>query len=140
LLRSLLAILTGFIVFIAIIRMLTALAGSLSPNLASQGSQAMAYLLLSLVWSVAAAVLAGFITARIAGAHEFPHSAALGFLMVLLGVISMRQEGVTQPGWYQITIAGCGPVSAMIGAALRVLTKTRQAAAKTKTSGTATRR
>jgi hypothetical protein len=132
--RSFLAVLFGFIVFIGIIRMLTALAGSLSPN-----PPAIEYLVLSLAWTVAAAVLAGFIAARIAGSHEFPHSAALGLLMVIMGVISMRQEGVTQPGWHQIAVAGCGPVSAMIGAALRVLTKTRQAA-KTNTSGAASRR
>jgi hypothetical protein len=132
--RSILAVLFGFLVFIAVIRMLGALAASLSPN-----APAMGFLVLSLVWSVAAAVLAGFITARIAGSHELPHTAALGLLMVIMGVISMRQEGVTQPGWYQITIAGCGPVSAMIGAALRMLMKTRQAA-KTNTSGAASRR
>ena len=119
--RGIAAVVAGFIVFIAIVRMLAALAGSLSPD-----APAMGYLMLSLIWSIAAAVLAGYITARIAGSHEFPYSAALGLLMVVAGVISMRQEGISKPGWYQITIAGCGPVSAMIGAALRMLTKTRR--------------
>src|SRR5207248_6896237 len=94
--------------------------GSLSPD-----APAMGYMVVSVVWTVAAAVLAGYVTGRSAGSHEFPYSAGLGLLMVIVGVISMRQEGATQPGWRQIAIAGCGPISAMIGAALRVLTKTR---------------
>jgi len=74
---------------------------------------------------VAAAVVSGYVTALIAGAHEFPHVAAVGMLMVATGFVSMRQEGIARPGWYQIAIAGCGPVSAMIGAAVRLLTKVR---------------
>jgi len=62
----------------------------------------------------------------IAGAHEFPHVAAVGLFMVWLGYMSMRAEGASQPGWEQITIAGCGPISAMVGAAIRVLTKLRK--------------
>jgi hypothetical protein len=118
--RGILAIVCGFIVFVAIVRVTAAFAGTLSPDAAP-----MTYMVLSIVWTVAGAILAGYITARIAGSHEFPYSAALGLMMVILGVVSMRQEGVAQPGWRQIAIAGCGPISAMIGAALRVLTKTR---------------
>jgi hypothetical protein len=132
--RSVLAVVFGFIIFFAIIRMLAALAGTLSPD-----APAMGYLILSTAWTITAAILAGYITARIAGSHEFPHSAALGLLMVVVGIVSMRQEGVTQPGWHQIAIAGCGPVSALIGAALRVLMKPRSAAVG-KISGTAGRR
>ncbi len=84
------------------------------------------YLLLSLVWTVVAAMLGGYIAARIAGAHEFPHAAAVGFLMVVMGFLSMRAEGVSRPGWYQIAIAGCGPISAMIGGAIRLLARPRQ--------------
>jgi hypothetical protein len=86
----------------------------------------MNYLLLSISWTVAAAILGGYIAARVAGSHEFPHAAAVGLLMIAVSFVSMRQEGITEPGWYQTTIAGCGPVSAMIGAAIRLLTKPRQ--------------
>jgi hypothetical protein len=51
----------------------------------------------------------------------------------------MRQEGVSRPGWYQVTIAGCGPISALIGAAIRLLTKPNQTA-NSNTSGAASRR
>jgi len=47
-------------------------------------------------------------------------------LMIGTGFVAMRQEGATRPGWYEILIAGCGPVSAMLGAAIRLLTKARR--------------
>lgn len=109
--RSLIGILIGFGVFFAAMR---ALAGS--------------GLMLSVTGAVAAAVVGGYITALIAGAHEFPHVAAVGMLMIGTGFVSMLQEGATKPGWYQIAIGGCGPISAMIGAAIRLLTKPRQMA------------
>jgi len=119
--RSLFAVLLGFGFFLAAVRMLAAFGGS--PD---SGPAVMNYLLLSVSWTVAAAVLGGYITALLAGAHEFPHVAAVGMMMVVASFASMRQEGIAQPGWYQTTIAGCGPVSAMIGAAIRLLTKRRQ--------------
>lgn len=115
--RGVLGVLLGFGFFLVIVQMLSAFTGSL-PN-AAPGN----YLLLSVTWTVAASVLAGYIAARIAGAHEFPHAAAVGLLMIGMSFLSMRQEGASQPGWYQIAIAGCGPISAMIGAAIRVLAK-----------------
>ena len=109
--RSLAGIVIGFVIFLAIAR-LTSGTG----------------LWLGITATVIAAVLGGYVTALIAGAHEFPHVAAVGMLMIFTGFLSMRQEGATRPGWYEISIAGCGPISAMIGAAIRLLTKLRRAA------------
>src|SRR5580700_4773101 len=116
---------------------------NLFTGMAAEGGAVMNFLLLSVTWTVAAAVLAGYTTARIGRTREFPHAAALGLLMVIVSLASMRQEGLGQPGWYQTTIAGCGPISAMIGAAIRLLTKGSQAASRTanrNTSADASRR
>jgi hypothetical protein len=110
--RSVVGVLFGFGVFLAIVRMLSVVFGS--------------SLYISVGLTIVAAVLGGYIAARIAGAHEFPHAAAVGMLMIGMSFLSMREEGVSRPGWYQITIAGCGPISALIGAAIRLLTKPRQ--------------
>jgi hypothetical protein len=118
--RSVVGVLFGFGVFFAIVHMLSAFAGSLTK------AAPVNYLFLSVIWTVTAAILGGYIAARIAGAHEFPHAAAVGMLMIAMSFLSMREEGVSRPGWYQITIAGCGPISALIGAAIRLLTKPRQ--------------
>jgi hypothetical protein len=136
--RSVLSVVVGFLVFAVFIRMLNVFTG-----VAESGGAVMNFLVLSVTWTVAAAVIAGYTTARIAGSREFPHAAALGLLMVIVSFASMRQEGITQPGWYQTTIAGCGPISAMIGAAIRLLTKGRQTVngtANRNTSADASRR
>ncbi len=127
--RSLLAVLCGFVVFFTMVRMMAAFAGN-GPDTSGAyvNGPVMHYLVVSLIWTVAGAMLAGYVTARVAGSHEFPHAAALGLLMVLLSFLSMRQQGISQPGWYQTTVAGCGPISAMLGAAVRMLTKGRGAA------------
>jgi hypothetical protein len=127
--RSLAAIFLGFALFFAALRVMTAVVGS-GPDTtgAYVNGPVMIYLIESLSWMVGAAAVAGFVTALVAGSHEFPHAAALSLLMVITGLISMRQQGVTQPGWYQTTVAGCGPVAAMIGAAIRMLTKRRRPA------------
>jgi hypothetical protein len=139
--RSVLGIVFGFGIFLVIVQMVSAFTGSLATGTLSN-TVPVNYLLLSLTWTVAAAVVSGYITARIAGAHEFPHTAAVGLLMIGMSFLSMRQEGASRPGWYQIAIAGCGPISAMIGAAIRLLAKSRQdsTAANSNTSGDANRR
>jgi uncharacterized membrane protein len=142
--RSALAILFGFGVFFAIVQMLSAFAGSLAagslPTASFTGNAPANYLVLGVVWTIAAAVVAGYVTARIAGAHEFPHAAAVGMLMIVMSFLSMRQEGASTPGWYQIAIAGCGPISAMIGVAIRLLGKPKGQTANANTSGAASRR
>lgn len=133
--RSVLAVGVGFIVFFVMVRAMSAFEGSLEA-----GGAVLNYLLLSISWTIAGAIIAGLITARIAGSREFPHAAALGLLMVIVSIVSMRQQGIAQPGWYQTTIAGCGPISAMIGAAIRLLTKQRTQPANRNTSAPANRR
>jgi hypothetical protein len=112
-LRSVGGVAVGFGLFVALIMLIPTAPDAYPAN----------YLLLSVTVTVLAAMIAGYLTAMIAGSHEFPHVATLGFLMVVVGFVSMRQASARQPGWQEIAIAGCGPVSAMIGGAIRLLTK-----------------
>jgi hypothetical protein len=116
-LRGVLGVLFGFGIFVVLVQMMSAFTGILTSSAPGD------YLVLSITWTVAAAVVSGYITSLIAGAHEFPHAAAVGLLMIGMSLLSMRAEGSSKPGWYQIAIAGCGPISALIGAAIRLLTK-----------------
>jgi hypothetical protein len=109
--RSIAGVLFGFALFLGIVHFFS-----------------VSSVLSGITTTVAAALLGGYVAALIAGAHEFPHAAAVGMLMIGTGFVAMRQEGATQPGWYEIAIAGCGPVSAMLGAAIRLLTKARPTA------------
>jgi hypothetical protein len=89
--------------------------------LAASGSS----LWIGMAGTIAGAAVAGYIAALMAGSHEFPWAATVGLGIVGMGVASMREAGVDRPGWFQIAIAGCGPMSVMIGAAVRVLTRRR---------------
>lgn len=79
----------------------------------------------TLAVTILAAILAGYLTAWIAGRREIPHASAVGLLMILMSITSMRQSGSTRPGPFEITVAGCGPMATLVGAALRLLTKRR---------------
>jgi hypothetical protein len=131
--RSLLSVAVGFGLFVGALQLI--------PTVGLQtGADAthVSFLLMTVAWTVVAAAICGFLTAWIAGAHEFPHVSGLGILMVVLSVLSMQQESLSRPGWYQTAIAGCGPISAMFGAAVRTLWRVRHEA-KVKTSGTVSR-
>jgi hypothetical protein len=106
-LRGIAGVAIGFAFFVVAVRMV-------SP---SDG------LMLNATCTIAAALASGFLAALIAGSHEFPWAATVGLLMIGSGFLSMRQQGLPRPGWYEMTIAGCGPVSALLGAAIWLLAK-----------------
>ena len=122
LLRSLLAVGAGFAVFALVVGLLTPVA-TRRFGVENFESFSMALLFATLAYSVIAAAGSGYLTAYIARQRELPHAAALGMLMIGLGFVSMRAHGLAQPGWYEATIAGCGPMAALFGAGLRRLSK-----------------
>lgn len=113
-LRSLSAVVAGYVVMNAIL-------GLFAPTPADTSSAH--YFLLTLAWTIVGAIAAGFVAAVLAGHHEIPHAAGVGCLLIAWSLWSMRRQGITRPGSIEIIVAGCGPIAAMIGAALRMLTK-----------------
>ena len=87
----------------------------------------MHYFLMSALWTVCAAMMAGFVTAWIAGERELPYASGLGLIMIAMSLAAMRNERASRPGWYETSIAGCGPIAALLGAAVRMLMKSRRA-------------
>lgn len=85
------------------------------------------YFLLSAACVAAASLMGGLVTAFAAEGHELAHAAGLGLVMVTMSLVSMRQAGAARPGWYETTVAGCGPIAALLGAAIRLLVKPRAA-------------
>lgn len=119
-LKSLAGVAVGFALFMGAIHFIPG-----RTNVEIPGTTALQFLIVSVVCTIVAALLSGYTTALIAGYREIPHSSALGMLMIVASFISMLQSGKTHPGWYETAIAGCGPVSALLGAAIRILTKKR---------------
>jgi len=120
--RSLLGILVGFAVFALIAGLLTPVV-SRTFGVENFESFSMGLLFATLGYVIVAAALGGYLTGLIAGYRELPHAAALGLLMIGLAFLSMRQHQLAQPGWYEATLAGCGPIAALFGAGLRRLTR-----------------
>lgn len=126
-LQSLLAVIAGFAAMAVIVMIATALAALL---LVPGGMRAMAapgaalprrYLTANLSGSTLAAFAGGMITARIAPTAPIGHGVALGALMVVMSLVSMRQAGGTQPRWYQLTLMVGMPLVAIAGAWWTVL-------------------
>ena len=119
-LQSLAAILAGFGIIALVIGVMTPVV-TRAFGVESFQSFSIPALMATLGYSVIAAVVGGYITAWIAGRRELPHAAGLGLLMIAMSVMSMRQHGEVRPGWFETTVAGCGPIAALFGAALRRL-------------------
>jgi hypothetical protein len=113
-LRSVLAVVLGYGMVAAILH-----------YLAPAPFEGMSYFLLSAACIAGASLLGGLVTAFIAGGHELAHAAGLGFVMIVTSFVSMRQAGEARPGWYETSMAACGPVAALLGAAIRLLLKPR---------------
>ena len=122
--RGICGVIAGFVLAIAVIVACERTA-IIAFNVRSIGA---GYMVASVGWTVLAGVAGGFLAAWVAGSREFPWSAGVGFLLVVLAVIAMRHQGASQPGWYETAVAGCGPVSTLIGGAIRLLTKARRPA------------
>ena len=119
--RSALGIVAGFGIFWGALQAV--------PFLIEQGgadSDPMMFVLVHVSIATVAAFIAGLATAWIAGTHEFPHVSTVGLLMIGMAVLSMKSQAVFRPGWYQIAIAGCGPISAMTGGAIVALLRVRR--------------
>jgi peptidoglycan/LPS O-acetylase OafA/YrhL len=123
-LRGICGVMAGFVLAIAVIAVCER-AAIVNFNVRTIGS---GYMLASVAWTIVGAVAGGFMAAWIAGSREVPWAAGVGFLLVLLSLVAMRRQGNAQPGWYETAVAGCGPISALIGGAIRLLTKPRRIA------------
>jgi hypothetical protein len=117
--KGLAGVVLGFLVFAGIASWLAGLGEQWGA--AAQST----YLFVNLACIVVGAALAGYIAAFLGDGHEFPWAASVGLLIVILAFSQMRTEGANRPGWYHMMLAGCGPISTLIGAAVRVLTKRR---------------
>ncbi len=120
--RSLLGVIAGFAVFAVIVGFITPIA-TRTFGVENFESFSMSLLFAALGYTIVAATLGGFVTGVIARQRELPLAGTVGLLMVGMGFISMQQHGLARPGWYEMTIAGCGPVSALFGAGISRLTK-----------------
>ncbi len=101
-LRTILAVLAGYIVIVAIVLGATYVLQTIKPEWYLIGAPlASGYLAANIAYSLVAAFLGGFITARIGAHAPRKHAYALAAVSVAMTVLAAMTGEQEQPGWFQ---------------------------------------
>ena len=115
-LRSILAVMIGFMVMMLCVIVLTLI--MVKTMGLKSGHPTPGYLAINVVYSFLAAAMGGFVTAAIARSKPAEHAAVLAFIMLVVGVFSYRHYTGLQPFWYQAMMTVAPSLCAIAGAAL----------------------
>lgn len=115
-LRSILAVIAGFLTMNFIVILLTLL--SIATLHLNSGHPTPGYLAFNVVYSFLAALGAGFVTAFAAGRQPLHHAAALAALLLAFGIFSYHHYRGQQPLWYQLMMIATPPLLVLAGAAI----------------------
>ncbi len=117
-LRSLVAVLAGLVVTIALV-MVATLVLTASFDLPIDGEPTSAYLTLNLLTSAVAGIAGGATAMKLAPHTPHGHVLVLAGVLVLLSLPTLLNAPAPgQPPWYGIVISIVGPVSVLIGGLL----------------------
>jgi hypothetical protein len=120
-LRSFLALLAGFISMALLVGVFTAALMKFLPQwVGDTGHPRAAYVVVNLGYSLAAAVVGGYVTARLAVNNTLIHILALALIVLLLGALSALQQRGMQPIWYQLLLIAIAPVGVLLGGLIRL--------------------
>ena len=119
-LRSILAVVGGYVTMAIVVMLFTAVVKTLSPSwFASEGAPVAPYLAVNICYSFIAAFAGGYVVAWIAARFPLQHAVALGGLVLVMSIVSAMQYGNRQPRWYQALLAMLMPLAAILGGWLR---------------------
>ena len=134
-LRSILAVIAGFLVTAIIVMATSALAAmafglpAMSTSDATTGAPTVApsagYLTTNLVCSALAAIVGGWTAGTIGRRHPMGHAGGLAVLLAIGGAVGVAWPQPGQPTWYPASLLVIGPVGALIGGFLRQLRDAR---------------
>ncbi|MFI5209812.1 MAG: class I SAM-dependent methyltransferase [Gemmatimonadales bacterium] len=116
LMRSGIAVLAGYMAMaIAVVLTTSASAAAMLPTVDSPPT--VAFLGINMGLGLLAAILGGYVTTRLAPQNPRNHVAALGGVILVLGILSARAGGM-QPAWFRFGIIGIGLAGAALGGLL----------------------
>jgi hypothetical protein len=115
-LRSILAVMVGFIVMSVTVGLLTAVSVALLHE--KSGSPTSGYIVFNIVYSLLAAFAGGAVAALVAGRKPVLHGAVMAAIMVAAGTYSFVHVIGRQPIWYQLFILIVPPLVVVGGAAI----------------------
>jgi hypothetical protein len=120
-LHAFLALLAGFATLAILIGLATAALTRFVPEWTGTPGQPKAgYIFVNLGYSLAAALVGGYITASFAHGNPLHHVLALALIVLLLSALSALQERGKQPIWYQLTLIALTPIGVFLGGLLRL--------------------
>lgn len=127
--QSIISVVAGFVVMAGVVIAGTAAAtelivpgGLFDAATGSPSDLPPTYFAANLMVSAVAALLGGWITARMAPSREMVHVFALAILVILMslpGLIGYDEVQASQPGWYRIFLPLLGVSGAILGGWLR---------------------
>ncbi|HEY0078758.1 MAG TPA: hypothetical protein VGB73_08945 [Pyrinomonadaceae bacterium] len=120
-LRSILAVIAGSVVWMVTALGTDAILMSLWPQAYSAGGrvESVPLLLFTMFYAVLFGVLAGYVTAVIARRAEVKHALALGILQLLMGIVATINFWDTAPAWYHLIFLALVTPSNLLGGWLR---------------------
>ena len=119
-LRSIFAVLTGYLTMVVIVALATFLLQAAFPAWFLAGTPPPTpYLALNIAFSFFAAFIGGWTAARIATRRQFAHAISLAAATFLLAVVSTLYASQGQPRWYQILLAVLMPLTVLAGGWIR---------------------
>ena len=119
-LRSVLAVIGGFLTMAIVVMLLTGAIRMLSPSwFPADGAPTGPYLTTNVVYSFVAALAGGYVAAWIATRLPMQHAIALGTFVLVMSVMSARFYGARQPRWYQVLLAVVMPLAVVLGGYVR---------------------
>jgi hypothetical protein len=119
--RAFLALLAGFATMAVVVGVATALLVKLAPDwVGRQGHPRTGYIIVNLIYSLAAAILGGYVTAWIVHNNILTYMLVLAVIVLLLSGLSALQQRGMQPIWYQLLLMAIAPAGIFLGGLLRV--------------------
>lgn len=127
-LRSILAVAAGSVVWVVVALGLDFLLVSLFPHWADPRGRAesIPVLFLMLSYSTGTEALAGYVTGWVARRREVMHALTLGLLQLVMGVVATVKMWDTAPAWWRVAILLLVVPATVAGGQWRVLSKSRR--------------
>jgi hypothetical protein len=120
-LRSFLALLSGFATMAIVVIVVTAILKKLVPEwVGADGRPKPAYVFVNLGYSFLAAAAGGYVTAWAALRNPLILVLALGIVVLLMSALSAMQSRGKQPIWYQLSLVAITPLGVLAGGLLRL--------------------
>jgi hypothetical protein len=119
-LRSVLAILGGYVSMAIVIVLLTAVLKLLLPTwFPTSGAPTGSYLAINIAYSFVAAFAGGYVAVWIAPRAPIQHAIALAAFVLLMSIVSAIGYGNRQPRLYQVVLTVLMPVAVICGGWMR---------------------